>query len=146
MLLRVQKYNATFQYVPGKEHVLPDALSRISPCKGESIPGLNISVHEIQLHLNASPKRLSEIREATTQDSTLCALKDMISSGWPEFRADCPSHLVDFWNFRDELCVEDGLVLKGTRIIVPKSLQPDVLAQIHIAHQGIEKCGEEVSQ
>ena len=45
-----------------------------------------------------------------------------------------------FWNFRDELCVEDGLVLKGQCIILPKSIHAAGLEQIHYAHQCAEKC------
>ena len=36
--------------------------------------------------------------------------------------------------------LSDGLILKGTRIVIPESLQPDVLKQLHYAHQGSEKC------
>ena len=52
---------------------------------------------------------------------------------------DCPSHLHGYWNYRDELTVANGLIFKGTRIIILKSLQP-VFAQLHYAHQGVEKC------
>ena len=45
-----------------------------------------------------------------------------------------------FWNFRDELSVEDGLIMKGQRIILSKSLHAAALEQIHYAHQGAEKC------
>ena len=45
-----------------------------------------------------------------------------------------------FWNFRDELSVGDGLVLKGQHIMLPKSLHAAALEQIHYAHQGAEKC------
>ena len=38
-----------------------------------------------------------------------------------------------FWNFRDELSVEDGLIL-------PKSLHAAAQEQIHYAHQGADKC------
>ena len=57
--------------------------------------------------------------------------------GWPERRSDCPVHLHAYWNYLDELTVADGLILKGTRIIIPKSLQPDVMQQLH---KGEEKC------
>ena len=45
-----------------------------------------------------------------------------------------------FWNFRDELSVEDGLILKVQRIILPKSLHAAALEHIHYAHQGADKC------
>ncbi len=45
-----------------------------------------------------------------------------------------------YWNYRDELAVEDGLILKGTRLIIPKILQQEVLQQLHYGHLGMEKC------
>jgi len=55
-------------------------------------------------------------------------------------RSNCPAYLHAHWNYRDELTVADGLILKGTRIVIPESLQPDVLKKLHYAHQGAEKC------
>ena len=46
--------------------------------------------------------------------------------------------LRDFWGYRDELSILDGLVLKGTRIIAPKSCHNEVLAKLHEGHFGIE--------
>ena len=89
------------------------------------------------MYLNASPARITQIRDETENDGTLHALREIISHGWPESRAQCPVHLM---NFRDELNVEDGIVLKDNRIVVPKSLHAAVLEQVHYAHQGAEKC------
>ena len=44
-----------------------------------------------------------------------------------------------FRDFRDELIVEDGLVLNDQRIILPQSLHAATLEQIHYAHQCVEK-------
>ena len=83
---------------------------------------------------------MSQIQEETAKDTTLSALRKVIMSGWPEKRSGCPAYLYAYWNYRDELTVADGLILKGTRIVIPESLQPDVLKQLHYAHQGAEKC------
>ena len=48
--------------------------------------------------------------------------------------------MVEYWNYRDELCVEDRMVMKRTRLVIRKSLQAEALKQLHFAHQGIEKC------
>lgn len=140
MLLRIQKYDVEITYVPGKNIPLADALSRLSPCVGETIADIDIQVHELHLHLNANPTRIAEIRNETVKDTNLNSLLAVISHGWPDKRAECPSHLHTYWNYRDELTVADGLILKGTRIIIPKSLQPAVLEQLHYGHQGAEKC------
>ena len=140
MLIRIQNYDVDIKYVPGRAIPLADALSRVNPCNTGPIQGLDLSVHEIHVQLNASPACIVKIRHETAKDSTLSALRNIIALDWPDSRAECPAHLLEFWNFRDELSVEDGLVLKGKWIVMPKSLRTAVLAQIRYAHQGTEKC------
>ena len=113
--------------MPGSDVKLADALSRVNPCNTGPIRGLDLHVQEVRMHLNASPTRIVEIRMETSKDRTLQALCEIISLGWPDNRAHCPAHLMHFWNFRDELSVEDGLVLKGQRNILPKSLHAAAL-------------------
>ena len=67
-------------------------------------------------------------------------LKDVVFRGWPNLRKQCPRELWDYWNFRCDLVIDDGLVLKGDRIIIPQSLKKKVLEAIHIGHQGETKC------
>ena len=42
----------------------------------------------------------------TKQARTASHLKDVIPQGWPEYPNECPSGLKEFWNFREDLCVE----------------------------------------
>ena len=64
-----------------------------------------------------------------TKDETLITLKNMILKGWPEKRDECPQILKSYWNYRDELSVLDGLILKGTRIIIPNDCRDEVLGE-----------------
>ena len=65
-------------------------------------------------------------------------LKNKIIKGWPDNSCNCPVFLRDFWHYRDELSILDGLVLKGTRIIVPKSCKDELLKKLHEGHFGVE--------
>ena len=67
-------------------------------------------------------------------------LKNVIYRGWPEYRKQCPQELWDYWNFRCDLVLEDGLILKGDRMVIPKDLQENVLKAIHRGHQGETEC------
>lgn len=140
MMLRIQKYDIDIKYVPVKDLLLADALSRISRCPGDTIPGLDVSIHELHQNLNASPTRIEQIKAETDKDGVLYSLKSFITRGWPNTRSECPSHLHTYWNYRDELTVFDGVILKGTRILIPKTIQAAVLAQLHHTQQGPEKC------
>lgn len=39
-------------------------------------------------------------------------LKDVIHQGWPEYPNECPSGLKEFWNFSEDLSVENDLSIK----------------------------------
>ncbi len=142
MLIKIQQYNVKITYKPASEVIVADAISRISRGTTDAIEGLDITIHELNLQLNASPTRLSQIITETNLDTEFCSLKQIIMNGWPDSRAECPTHseFLHYWNYRDELSVHNGIILKGTRIVIPKKLRPEVLNQIHYAHQGIEKC------
>ena len=93
MMLPIQKYDVDIKYVPGKEIPLADALSDLNPCNTDTIKGLDMSINELHMHLNASPTRVEQIQTETAKDPILSSLKSFISHGWPDKRADCPSHL-----------------------------------------------------
>ncbi|KAI0230771.1 hypothetical protein LSAT2_018869, partial [Lamellibrachia satsuma] len=59
---------------------------------------------------------------------------------WPDKRDNIPKPLRRYWCYRDELSVEDGLTMKGERVVIPESVQPEVLERLHAGHQIIEKC------
>ena len=44
------------------------------------------------------------------------------------------------WTFREELTVENGLILKGTRIVIPDKKQEAILKLIHEGHLGLNTC------
>ena len=139
MLLRAQRYDFNVIYRPGKEVPVADALSRISPCDGDEIKDIDVAVHLMDNQLHASPTCLSDIRRETARDSELNAVAEAVLNGWPTQRSDCPSSILPYWNYRDELGLQDGLLLKGSRIVIPATLKTRILSQLHAAHQGMEK-------
>ena len=52
-----------------------------------------------------------------------CWLKfrETVLQGWPQIKKVDPC-LREYWNFRDELSEMDEFLLKGERLIVPKSM------------------------
>ena len=68
------------------------------------------------------------------------ALKHAISTGWPTKRSQIPASLHPYWNFRDELMIESGILMKNSKVLIPETLKQKYLRQIHQGHQGIEAC------
>ena len=97
--------------------------------------------HDIHFITTKScPIDISTIQDATMKDTELDRLKDIIYKGWPQFRKQCPQELWEYWNFRCDLVIEDGLILKGDRIVIPETLRGETLDTLHTDHQGETKC------
>ena len=106
--------------------MIADALSRVCPLQSNNskIKDSNINVipvHQITQSAPVSQTRLQELELATQSDPTLCSLSLTIHEGWPQSRKDCPKQLLEFWNFRQEISKEDGILYKAHRLIVPHS-------------------------
>ena len=67
-------------------------------------------------------------------------LKHTIMQDWPSSIKQVPQVLQSYWTFREELTVEDGLILKGTRIVIPAMKHEALLILIHEGHLGLNKC------
>ena len=60
-------------------------------------------------------------------------------SGWPSTIKEILHVLQPYWTFQEELAIEDGLILKGTRIVIPNKKHETILNQIHDSHLGLNK-------
>ena len=54
--------------------------------------------------------------------------------GWLEIRVVCLPLLLDYWNYCDDIRLEDSLPFKGHRLITPKALQKYSLETIQEGH------------
>ena len=83
--------------------------------------------------------RLHELKLVTQSDPTLHSLTKTIHEGWPQSRKDCPEQLLEFWNFRQEISEEDGILYKNHRLIVPHSERLETLKVLHLGHYAVDK-------
>ena len=74
-----------------------------------------------------------------SQEDELALLKHTITQGWPSTIKEVPSVLQSYWSFREELTVEDGIILKGTHIVVPSKKCETILKLIHEGHLGLNE-------
>ena len=98
-----------------------------------------IAINEVTGKIPLPSTQLEEIWQETKKDPQLHLLMQYITNGWPEVCKKLPSELADYWNYRDELSMEQGIILKNHHIIVPETLQRNFLEVVHDSHQGIEK-------
>ena len=135
MLLRLQHYDVSIKYRPGKEMVLADSLSRLSPIPDKEIH-LEQSIYAVQF----THDKLQQLKLEPESDPEVTAIRNIIIDGWPDSAKQLPKNLREFWSCKDELSVEDGLVLKGERVLIPTTMRSYILQNIHAEHQEMEKC------
>ena len=63
----------------------------------------------------------------------------LIKEGWPNHRYNVSAEAREYWNHRNELSEYDGILLKGTQIIIPLSMRNEMLIILHESHFEIEK-------
>ena len=85
MLLKLQKYDYTIQYIPGKDMVLADRLSRF-PSRTENSP---IILHHNIHTINFNSECLNIIRGATERDPIHSTLYRLTLNGWLKTLDQC---------------------------------------------------------
>ena len=135
MLIALSGYNMTVIYQPGVDNQLADGLSRFPNPHNTSKLKLDIRVDFIRF----SPNRIELLQNDTMSDPTLQHLQEVIITGWPERMNELPTDLRSYWSMRDEMSIENDLILKGQQIVIPRTQQQVILKQLHTAHLGKEK-------
>ena len=80
-------------------------------------------MHNVEVFTEISPLSLVKIKCVTRDDPVLQTLKQYIQDGFPENKADCAESVRDYFNFREDLAVIDGLIVKGCHVIISSALQ-----------------------
>ena len=137
--IRTFPYNFSVHYLPGLKNQLADCLSRVGGLQ-DSIKLPKLSVYHITSQLNTRSDSSQQLHEASQADDTLAILKYTIQKGWPSSLKEVPREIQAFWTFWEKLTIEDGLLLKGTRIVVPSTKQVEILELIHEGYLGLIKC------
>lgn len=82
-----------------------------------------------------STARLDELRQHTAEDEELQALCAVIRNGWPTRESHLKPSFVPFFPYRDELTVDDGIIMKGLKAVIPRK---EYITITHRGHPGIE--------
>ncbi|UYV76135.1 K02A2.6-like, partial [Cordylochernes scorpioides] len=148
MLLRLQRYNLELEHVQGSQMHLADIFSRacIKDVRNENLKydvyPIDIIYKEIATvnvmeTLSVCSDTVLRIREETSSDPILCEVKKLILNGWPPNKNQTSMLTREYWNFREELTVQDGIILKNDRIVIPNKLRAEMIMKTHQGHIGI---------
>ena len=69
-----------------------------------------------------------------TDNVTVQSLLSTIGNGWPESKKDVQNDLLPYFDVRDTLSHQNGIIIKGERIVIQASLRDTTKKQLHSAH------------
>ncbi|UYV67812.1 K02A2.6-like [Cordylochernes scorpioides] len=142
--MRMLQFSFRIFHTPGKDLITADTLSR-QPLPGhlpedeELQEEVEHFVRSIVLHQSTTDDRLAKIALNQKLEPTLQNVAFYSKNGWP---AKCQLSPLErsFYDVRDEIGEENGLLMRGLGVIIPSNMRKDVLNRIHAGHQGITKC------
>jgi hypothetical protein len=143
---RMFPYALSWTYVPGKDHLFPDALSRIRmslPLRTDEqreATWMGVSDQAFLAAIRGGGPIFQAIADATLVDLQFRVLMQFAAHGWPPklLKRDARRHLLQpYWAIWHELRVVGPYLLWGHRICVRQGLHERALAVLHQGHPGI---------
>ena len=137
--LMIQAYNFTLVHKSGKTLGTADGLSRlpVDECH-ESAPVPAEWVHLLNI-LDGVPINASQIKDWTRQDAILGKVFNYTNYGWP---AKVDHDLKPYFIKRNEISIQEGCLLWGARVVVPKRAYSVLLEELHKEHVGASRMKE----
>ncbi|XP_063370250.1 uncharacterized protein K02A2.6-like [Cydia amplana] len=136
----LNSYEYSIHYQAARENTPADALSRLPiACNDTTLEertGLPQFAHLLHLRLENIPLTKHELQKQTLKDKTLNIIKNYIITHWPD-KKDLSNGLHTFYEKRDQISYEDGILLWNGRLVIPETLRPQILEMLHDGHNGI---------
>lgn len=87
-----------------------------------------------------SDDRFQEIAQATKSDQMLNKLLRILMDGWPGRKEEPEDDVLRYCSLRNELSTHQGVIFKGDRVLVRKTLHDKFMEKLHTAYLGVVAC------
>lgn len=127
-------YAYKIKYRKGSHHANADAFSRLPVQSHSADPPMPPEVVLLLRELDDGPVTAFHLQNFIRSNPILSQVKEYIFKGWPKHVTDIYK---PFWLCRQELSVEKGIILRGSRVYIPGKFREFVLEELHSGHRGM---------
>ena len=131
-------FNYDVRYRSSAQNVNVDWLSQL-PTQNDN-PGTSTDEDvALVLGVGVLPVSSEQIKTAVRKDPLLWQVMRYTRDGWPDKLPMDRLDLQPFFCRRNELSLEDDVLLWGMRVIIPKQFRAELLDELHTGHIGVVK-------
>ena len=94
-------------------------------------------VNSVLDNIPATNNKLLNIATEQEKDSVCKNLKWYVLNGWQNDKSLVNETVKIYWQFRAELSIQNNLLMRGNRIVIPMIMRQEILERLHDGHQGI---------
>ena len=124
-------------YRASKDHGNADALSRLPRKTIEEADDWSIEGDQVnRVQIERTPITATRIRQVTRGDPVLPRVLHYVLHGWPA-EENTPEEFRFYRTKREEFTVEDGCLLRGTRVVIPSRYRQEVMSELHLNNPGM---------
>ena len=70
-------------------------------------------------YLPVKDETLCQIQHLPQEDAILKTLAGVITHGWPDSKLRLPPEVQDYFPFKEELALQNGVIFKRDRVVIP---------------------------
>ncbi|MGH0159456.1 UNVERIFIED_CONTAM: hypothetical protein FKN15_037301 [Acipenser sinensis] len=136
---RLNQYNYTLEFTPGRQNTVADLLSRavVPPSTVQQVTDTEPDLVQLLQAPLSAVVSMELLRKGSQDDALFTTLRTYIRGGWPSSVA---GELLPYYRVRAELsCWEDVCIARGHRTLIPAALRAQVLRMAHEGHLGVVK-------
>ena len=135
--LTLGAYDYSITYKPGPRHCNADMLSRLPlPSTPDSIPVPMETIMAMEMLCASIPVQAKQLKQWTDKDPLLSKVRSKVQTGWEDTQ---DPDWKPYQKIKLELSIQEGCLLRGSRVVVPPQGLPQIVEQLHEGHPGISR-------
>lgn len=129
-------FNYTVEYKPGRDNVIADCLSRMPLPSSDPQEQDEDIIAMVSVDLAAVTTE--QLHTAYQDCPVLQQVLAYQRNGWPRTAKGLDPAFLPFYRVQSELAELDEVLVRGThRVVIPQTLQPQLIQLAHNTHQGM---------
>lgn len=137
--LRLEYFDFDFVHIPGKDNIA-DAPSRLGNTEAKIDYGVDKEPHElfnVTAESSLISKQVLALSNKIVRDSMKNDQETKLVVEWLHQNGEWPEQIAKYKPFKDDLYIQNDVLMKQEKLVLPAALRNQALKVAHVAHPGM---------